>query len=120
MIHSLDASHLINLINSASEENFNPVITIHDCFGTLPNHMANLEYKVKKEFILLYTDRKFLHNFHQRFIQNISDNQFEIKYENNKSYVYLPSEEKYLEIPSVPQLGDLDIENIIKSKYMIS
>jgi len=81
---------------------------------------AELEHRVKKEFILLYLDSQFLNNYHNRFIQNIVDNQYKIITENRKSYVILNPEEPNLEIPSIPKLGDLDIENIIKSKYMIS
>lgn len=119
IIHSLDASHLINLIKTSSEENFRPLITIHDCFGTLPNKMGELDWKVRKEFVLLYTDSKFLNDFHQRFIQSITDNQFVIKTENNKFYIILENNEK-IEIPSIPKLGELDIKNIMNSKYMIS
>jgi DNA-directed RNA polymerase len=82
--------------------------------------MAELEYKVKKEFVLLYSDSEFLNNFHDRIIQSITDNQYKIKYKNNKAYVHVTPEDEPLEIPSLPQLGDLDIENIVKSKYMIS
>jgi DNA-directed RNA polymerase len=82
--------------------------------------MGELEHRVKKEFILLYSDSKFLNNYHNRFIQNIVDNNYEIISENGKFYVLLNPENKNLEIPSIPKLGDLDIENIIKSKYMIS
>lgn len=78
IIHSLDASHLINIIKSADTDVFYPLISIHDCFGTLPNLMAKLDLRVRKEFVLLYTDNSFLTNFHERFIQNIKDNQFEI------------------------------------------
>jgi len=119
IIHSLDATHLNNLIKTVAEKNFKPVITIHDCFGTLPNQMGELEFMVKKEFILLYSDNSFLNNFHNRFLQSITDNQFKIKTENEKSFVVL-SPSSMLEIPSIPELGQLDIENIINSNYMIS
>lgn len=119
IIHSLDATHLMNIIKNAINENFNPVITIHDCFGTLPNYMGSLEYRVKKEFVLLYSDNKFLNDYHTRFRQNLEDNQFVIKETNDKSYVLLEND-KFLEIPTLPQLGELDLEKIIKSKYMIS
>jgi DNA-directed RNA polymerase len=55
IIHSLDASHLINLINTAINKNFTPIISVHDCFGTHPNKMDELSFLVKKEFITLYT-----------------------------------------------------------------
>jgi DNA-directed RNA polymerase len=42
IIHSLDATHLIKLINKSGDNKFEPVITIHDCFGTLPNQMDEL------------------------------------------------------------------------------
>jgi DNA-dependent RNA polymerase len=122
IIHSLDASHLINLINSNIKENFYPIVTVHDCFGTLPNKMNQLEFKVKKEFILLYTKEKFLKNFHKRIIQSIKDNNLTIIKENNNSYVqYFIGEEEILKlIPKVPTLGKLDLNNIINSKYMIN
>jgi len=39
IILSLDAkrTHLINLVNKYQDQGFAPIITIHDCFGTLPN-----------------------------------------------------------------------------------
>lgn len=118
IIHSLDASHLINLIKNASIDKFYPLIPIHDCFGTLPNLMSQLEYNVKKEFIIIYSDSQFLNNFHQRFLQSITDNQYEIINKDGKTFVIFLKEE--LEIPSIPKLGELDIQNIINSKYMIS
>jgi hypothetical protein len=48
-----------------------------------------------------------------------ADNNFEIRIENNESYVYLDTLNK-LKIPAIPKLGELDIEKIIHSKYMIS
>ncbi|KAJ3738302.1 hypothetical protein DFH05DRAFT_1364050, partial [Lentinula detonsa] len=55
IIHSLDASHLVKLILNAEKDNFHPIITVHDCFGTLPTKMEKLEFRVKKEFIDLYS-----------------------------------------------------------------
>lgn len=118
IIHSLDASHLLNILKNAIQDNFNPVITIHDCFGTLPSQMGSLEFRVKKEFIILYSNDQFLDEYHKRFIQNLNDNRFEITNIDDKSFVLL--EDRLLEIPSVPQLGKLELEKIIKSKYMIS
>jgi hypothetical protein len=122
IIHSLDASHLINLINSNIKENFYPIITIHDCFGTLPNKMVQLEFKVKKEFIVLYTKENFLKIFHKRIMQSLRDNNITIIKHNNKNYVQFSAyeEENLIEIPKAPKLGKLDLNNIINSKYMIN
>jgi DNA-directed RNA polymerase len=65
IIHSLDAAHLILILNEVLKP-FNttsPVISIHDCFGTLPNNMSGLESLVKKEFINLYSNSDFLEKF---------------------------------------------------------
>ena len=51
IIHSLDANHLMSVINYSYKHLPFPIITIHDCFGTHPNHMEDLEKIVKLEFI---------------------------------------------------------------------
>lgn len=79
IIHSLDATHLMSIINSANSLGFKPVLTIHDCFGTLPNKMADLELSVKKEFIETYKNEDFLNKFHDRILQTLEDNQFLVK-----------------------------------------
>lgn len=117
IVHSLDASHLINLINEASNIKFYPIITIHDCFGTLPNKMSELDYMVRKEFILIYSNGSFLKDFHNRFIQNITDNQYKLN-DNGNSVII--DNNNCLMLPTVPELGELDIEDIKNSKYMIS
>lgn len=60
VIHSLDASLLILVIIEAKIKTNYPVITVHDCFGTLPNNMKNLETIVRKQFIQLYTRDNFI------------------------------------------------------------
>jgi len=119
IIHSLDDSHLINLIKNANKDNFKPIISIHDCFGTLPNLMVEQEQKVKMEFIDLYSHSQFLSNFHQRFVQTIKDNNFKFINEEGKSFVVMDNN-KLLNIPEIPKTGDLNLNNIMKSKYMIS
>jgi DNA-directed RNA polymerase len=61
----MDASHLILILNKISQPSntISPVISIHDCFGTLPNNMIDLESLVKKEFINLYSKQDFLEKF---------------------------------------------------------
>jgi DNA-directed RNA polymerase len=118
IIHSLDANHLINLINSCNEQNFGPIITIHDCFGTLPNKMADLEFNVKREFILLYSNTKFLETFHNRIIQNIKDNNFNIITCEKTGEMKILDEQLEIKIPKVPILGKLDLQKIINAKYI--
>jgi len=109
----------MNVINSATKKGITPVITVHDCFGTHPNRMAALQYEVKKEFILLYTHYDFLETFHSRLIQSIQDNNLETVEIGGKSkFVLLPNET--VEIPQLPKIGQLDLEDVKHSTYMIS
>jgi len=129
IIHSLDATHLIYLINKSQDQDFSPIITVHDCFGTHPNKMDELAFMVKKEFVLLYSHDNFLKTYHDRLIQSIKDNNYEVIYnasaldndrgeENNDNYVI--NNDNFIKIPNVPKLGELDLKKIVESKYMIS
>jgi len=120
IIHSLDATHLINLLNYADDNKFKPIITIHDCFGTHPNKLEELSFMVKKEFVLLYTQSNFLENFHDRIIQAIKDNQYIIYKDKEIGEQFVRINRKTYIIPQVPKLGSLDLQNILESKYMIS
>lgn len=115
IIHSLDSNHLISLINTANNENFSPIITVHDCFGTHPNKMGELNFRVKKQFVLLYTQEKFLETFHNRILQSIKDNNLTLI--NDSKVIF---DDKELDIPSLPKLGELELERIIDAKYMIT
>nr|QWO71400.1 RNA polymerase [Lyophyllum semitale] len=119
IIHSLDASHLINLINTALDIKFTPIISIHDCFGTHPNNFKQLLYLVKTEFVLLYTKDNFLDSYHNRFLETLKDNQFNVLIETDgKKYIKPIRAKRYL--PIKPKLGELDLTKIKKSKYLIA
>lgn len=79
IIHSLDASHLISVVCSCSDTNFKPVITVHECFATLPNKLENLSFIIRKEFLLQYTKEDFLNRLNNRIRQYITDNNYSIK-----------------------------------------
>ena len=74
IIHSLDASHLMNVVISAKDKKINYVLPIHDCFGTHPNKLNELERLVKQEFIKIYSNEKFIAKFHAKIIKNIKEN----------------------------------------------
>ena len=128
IIHSLDASHLSEIIINAFENKTFPILTVHDCFGTHPNYIYILQFRLKEEFINLYLDNKFLKTFQKRIMQYIKDNNFLIVKENKNYYVLIDkniksdNNEQYekLLIPKPPIKNSLDIANIIKSKYMFN
>lgn len=119
IIHSLDASHLINLINTAISNKFNQIITVHDCFGSQANDVAKLIDLVKKEFILLYTQSNFLNLYHDRFIQSLKDNNYTVEKDENGLEYFKPLR-RIIYLPKKPILGNLDIEKIINSKHFIT
>jgi uncharacterized protein YdhG (YjbR/CyaY superfamily) len=80
--------------------------------------MANLEYMVKKEFFLLYSEKNFIKTYHERILQSILDNKYEIIEIDNKKYV--KTDTNNLLIPNLPVLGKLDLEKILQSNYMIN
>ena len=96
-----------------------PVLYNNDCFGTHPNNLEKLEDIIKLEFILLYINKEFLNKFHDRIIQSIKDNNYNITLENNKYYVEAIDIEEKLLVPDLPNIGKLDINNITDIKYMI-
>lgn len=136
IIHSMDASHLIWILKKACEKNseINPTITIHDCFGTLPNKMIELEKIVKLEFINLYSHKDFLTSFHENLLYNLDKNK--IKYEIKEDSVYILTCFSNLNIPLTtenskfkkeeinfllpPKTGKLNLDEIKNSKYMIT
>ena len=120
IIHSLDANHLINIVNFINKENPKVnVITIHDCFGTHPNHMNYLEFVVRKEFILLYSNENFLEKFHNRFLQTLDDNQIPITIDDKTLESLVEINNRCYKIPQLPKLGNLDLQKIKDAKYMI-
>lgn len=118
IIHSLDATHLVNILNSAKEIGLAPVISVHDCFGTHPNQMSALSHQVKKEFVLLYSQEEFLSTFHDRIMQSITDNGYQTKMIRGINRVMIG--DKWHKVPVVPKLGELDLQRIMDAKYMIS
>ena len=113
IIHSLDATHLINLINNSVDIGFAPIITVHDCFGTHPNKMDELAFMVKKEFVLLYSQDNFLETYHNRLIQSIKDNNFEVVFSIEDKCNYIFNNDYLIKIPNVPKSGELDLKKII-------
>jgi len=120
IIHSLDASHLAQVIITAFENNTKPIITIHDCFGTHPNLMEKLIEIVKIEFIKTYLTESFLDKFHLRNLQCISDNGYTIENDEILKVDYIKIKRTKIYIPNKPLLGNLDLNQILDSKYIIT
>jgi DNA-directed RNA polymerase len=99
IIHSMDSSHLILILNKIINKNNsnNPIIYIYDCFGCLPNNMIDLENLVKLEFINLYSKNDFLEKFNDDLFNLLNKNKiyYEINKTEHKVYVYLDKSINY-------------------------
>nr|YP_009574413.1 hypothetical protein [Arthrobotrys musiformis]QBM31531.1 hypothetical protein [Arthrobotrys musiformis]QBM31681.1 hypothetical protein [Arthrobotrys musiformis] len=119
IIHSFDASHLMNIINHYINTDQN-ILGIHDCFGTHPNNMLDLGCTVRKEFILLYIDKTFLKEFHNKFLKDI-ESAINIYKENKLKYILIEkvNKDEKIYLPNLPKMGKLELEKIKDSKYII-
>jgi DNA-directed RNA polymerase len=108
VIHSLDASHLMFVIRECINSKILPIITVHDCFGTLPNQMFHLEQVVKKQFVYLYTKENFLNKFHKKLLESIEDNNY---------IIFKKGERKGRKDKIIELLKTFDTANIKKKKF---
>lgn len=124
IIHSLDANHLIKIINSVNRgqegARYNKnylkyIIPVHVCFGTHPNQLGLLEEIVKREFIWIYSNVKFLVKFHNKIIKNIKDNNLKFINKDNKMFVvfYNNDKKELLLVPELPKEGNFNIKDIL-------
>ncbi len=110
VIHSLDASHLMFVIKECISSSILPIITVHDCFGTLPNQMFHLEQVVKKQFVYLYTKENFLQKFHKKLLESIEDNNY---------IIFKKGERKGRKDKIIELLKTFDSANIKKKKKVL-
>lgn len=140
IVHSMDAAHLILIFNKISQplDSISPVISIHDCFGTLPNNMIDLEALVKKEFINLYSNSEFLEKFHLDLLSilekykiyheiDTKENKVKIIIEKsiNSNLPFITSQLKKNKFEEIcfwlpPKTGKLDLNKINYSDYLIT
>ena len=96
-IHSMDASHLQLTVCNAVDAGIHHFAMIHDSYGA-PVAQAKHMYKlVRERFIKIYTDHDVIDSFRDD-IKKLSDTK----------------------LPDFPARGILDLNEIIKSKYIFS
>jgi DNA-directed RNA polymerase len=54
LVHSLDAAHLIRVVNAAAQEGIVNVCTVHDCYGSLAPDVKPFQQIVRRELGLLH------------------------------------------------------------------
>ena len=100
IIHSLDSTYLQALASKCHSFDI-PLVAIHDCFLVRLTDYDFLKTQLVQQFIVLYTQTSFLHEFHAECLAQIKGYGYTI--ENG----YVVGEAKGdLRIPRLPPIGD--------------
>ena len=97
LVHSLDAAHMMLTINRLEAEGVHHFAMVHDSFGVHAANVDHLNRVLREEFVRIHSEpvlRKFLH-------------------EQREAH-------RDVDLPEVPQTGDLDIRQVIASPYFFA
>lgn len=95
-IHSMDACHMQRVIMNQAEKGNNNFFMIHDSFGTDMEHAGSMFKAIRTELVNMYKG----HNYLEEWL-------------NDVEYL-LPSNK---EVPELPTKGNLNLDEVINSKY---
>lgn len=100
VIHSLDASHLVLTALQCIDEGVDHLAFIHDSFGCHAGDMQDMNRILRETFIRMYSVN-ILEDFKAQLKEQIP-------------------EDVYKELPEVPQMGSLDLNQIKDSLYFFA
>lgn len=99
IIHSCDGSHLTFTVNRAKREGMRHFAMIHDDYGTHAANAEHLSRLIREEFVAMYSENVF-----ERLADELE--------------AQVKDEEKRAELTrSRPELGDLDLTQVLESKF---
>jgi DNA-directed RNA polymerase len=96
-VHSLDSAHMLATMNLCGANGVTSLACIHDSFGTHAGNIDKLHVAIRTAFVEQYRPNLLL-----RF--------------RDELVAQLP-EELAVELPPLPPLGDLDIEDVLGADY---
>ena len=95
-VHSLDAAHMFLTIKRMSLTDIEDFCMIHDSFGCHPNQVDNMVVCIREEFLKIHSENQL-----QKFKEEI-ENQLGVQ------------------LPQIPERGDLDLSGVLESKYFFA
>lgn len=95
-IHSMDACHMQRVIMNQAEKGNKNFFMIHDSFGTDIEHAGDLFKTIRTELVNMYKG----HNYLEEWLKDVE---------------YLLPEDK--KIPKIPSKGNLNLDDVVNSKY---
>lgn len=96
-VHSCDAAHMIATINRCIDIGITDFCMIHDSYGTHASDVETLQLELRKAFVEQYTSRDVLEEFREELMEQT---------------------ERF--IPEIPQVGTLDLTDVVNSKYFFA
>ena len=102
LVHSVDSAAMIETVNIALDNGINNFCNVHDSFGTTAADVEQLNVSLREAFIKMFTDNDILENFRNDVIKQLPDD-FDVS-----------------KLPEVPQKGDLDINELRKSRFFFA
>lgn len=95
-VHSMDAAHLVLTVNAAVKEGILDHSMIHDSYGTHACDMDRYSHIIREEFVKLYNGKDYLKEFE------------------------LLSKAAVGDVPESPEMGSLDIKDVLGNPYFFA
>ena len=100
-IHAQDSAHLFMTVVKSHEKGVSHFCNVHDSFGTLAADSQTLADTIRETFVDMYSQGCPLEDFKQSMLPILNDTQKE-------------------KLPQVPQKGDFDINEVLKSEFFFA
>lgn len=99
-VHSLDAAHLMRVVNACADEGIRHLALIHDSFGTHAARAGDLSRLLRRTFVEQYTPH-VLSQFREELVAQLPPHLAE-------------------QVPPCPPLGTLDLAQVEESAYVFA
>jgi len=93
-VHHVDATHMMMVIVACLAEGINSFAMIHDDFGTHAADAGKLQRIIQEQFVKLHSENDLLKEFKEAHEKALG-----------------------IELPPLPEKGDLDLEQVLNSPY---
>jgi DNA-directed RNA polymerase len=97
-VHSCDAAHMMLTVVRAEQAGIKNFAMIHDSFGTVAGDTEELFHIVRESFVEMYGEIEVLESFRDEICNKLSDKN-------------LPK------VPPLPTKGELDLSQVVHSRY---